>query len=80
MNIDHACKPLKRPLTPDNPLFTLEATHVRDFTRFHPDVPADIAPQVGIIAEGLETKDLPVTELARGMEKLPHASCFAATG
>ncbi len=73
VNNDHATKPPKRPLTAKNPLFTLEATRVLDFTSFHPDVPADIAPYVGIIAEGMEGKGVPVTEFARGMEKMPHA-------
>ena len=70
---DHAMRPLKRPLTSESPLFTLEATNVIDFTRFRPDVPADIAPYVGIIAEGMEGKGVPVTDFARDMEKLPHA-------
>ena len=73
VNNDHAKKPVKRPLTPQSPLFTLEATRVLDYTNFHPDVPADIAPFVGIIAEGFEAKGIPVTDFARGMEKLPHA-------
>ena len=73
VNNDHAKKPVKRPLTPESPLFTLEATRVLDYTNFHPDVPADIAPYVGIIAEGFEAKGIPVTDFARGMEKLPYA-------
>lgn len=73
VNNDHAKKPLKRPLTAKAPLFTLEATRVLDYTQFHPDVPADLAPFVGIIAEGMEGKGIPVTEFARGMEKLPYA-------
>ncbi len=73
INNDHSKKPLKRPLTAKAPLFTLEATRVLDYTQFHPDVPADIAPFVGIIAEGMEGKGVPVTEFARGMEKLPYA-------
>ncbi len=73
VNNDHAIRPLKRPLSPEAPLFTLEATRVLDFTTFHPDVPADIAPYVGIIAEGFEGKGIPVTDFARGMENLPHA-------
>jgi len=73
VNNEHTKKPLKRPLTPERPLFTLEATRVLDYTNFRPDIPADIASYVGIIAEGFEGKDLPVTEFARGLEKLPHA-------
>lgn len=73
VNNDHAMKPLKRPLTAQAPLFTLEATRVLDYTNFHPDIPADIAPYIGIIAEGMEGKGVPVTEFARGMEKLPYA-------
>jgi hypothetical protein len=73
VNNDHAKQPLKRPLTPQAPLFTLEATRVLDYTAFKPDIPADIAPYVGIIAEGMEGKGVPVTDFARGMEKLPHA-------
>lgn len=73
VNNDHSKKPLKRPLTAKAPLFTLEATRVLDYTQFHPDVAADIAPFVGIIAEGMEGKGIPVREFARGMEKIPHA-------
>ena len=72
VNNDHSTRPPRRPLTPENPLFTLEATRVLDFTAFRPDVPADIAPAVGIIAEGFEAQGIPVTDFARGMEKLPH--------
>jgi hypothetical protein len=70
---DHSTRPVKRPLTAASPLFTLEATRVTDFTDFHPDVPADIAPYVGVIAEGFEGKGIPVTDFARGLEKLPHS-------
>jgi hypothetical protein len=73
VNDDHTAKPLKRPLTADNPLFTLEATRVLDYTVFHPDIPEDIARYVGIIVEGFENKGIPVTDFARGMEKLPHS-------
>jgi len=73
VNDDHAKRPLKRPLTSQSPLFTLEATRVLDYTTFHPDIPADLAPYVGIIAEGMEGKGIPVTDFARGMEKLPYA-------
>ena len=73
VNNDHPKKPLKRPVTAQNPLFTLEATRVLDYTNFHPDVPADIAPYVGIIVEGYESKGIPVTDFARGMDKLPHS-------
>ena len=73
VNNDYAMKPLRRPLTAKTPLFTLEATRVLDYTNFQPDIPADIAPFVGIIAEGMEGKGVPVTEFARGMEKLPYS-------
>ncbi len=73
VNNDHAKKPLKRRLTPQAPLFTLEATRVLDYTAFKPDIPADLAPFIGIIAEGMEGKGVPVTDFARGMEKLPYA-------
>jgi hypothetical protein len=70
---EHTKKPVKRPLTPATPLFTLEATRVLDYTNFRPDVPPDIAPYVGIIAEGFEGRGIPVTDFARGMEQLPYA-------
>ncbi len=73
VNSDHATKPLKRPFTPASPLFTLEATRALDYTAFHPDVPADICPYVGIIAEGFESKPMTVIEFARGMDKQPHS-------
>ncbi len=73
VNNDHGMKPLKRPLTAQSPLFTLEATRVLDYTQFQPDIPSDLAPYIGIIAEGMEGKGVPVTEFARGMEKLPYA-------
>lgn len=69
----HAMKPLKRPLTAKSPLFTIEATRVLDYTSFQPDIPADIAPFIGIVAEGMEGKGVPVTDFARGMEKLSYA-------
>lgn len=72
VNDDHSTRPLKRPLTPRNPLFTLEATRILDYTSFRPDIPPDIAPNVGIIAEGFEGKGMRVTDFARGLEKLPH--------
>ena len=68
-----ARRPLKRPLTAANPLFTIEATRVLDYSNFHPDFPADLAPYLGIIAEGFENKGIPVDTFARGMEKLPYA-------
>lgn len=72
VNREHTPQPLKRPLTAQAPLFTLEATRVLDYTAFHPEIPSDLAPYVGIIAEGFEAKSMTVTEFARGMEKLPH--------
>ncbi|MCX7047859.1 MAG: GDSL-type esterase/lipase family protein [Candidatus Sumerlaeota bacterium] len=73
VNNDYSMKPLKRPLTPEAPLFTLEASRVTDFTDFHPDAPAELAPYIGIIAEGMEGKGIPVIDFARGLDKLPHA-------
>jgi hypothetical protein len=70
---DHAKRPLKRPLTAQRPLFTLEASKVLSFTNFVMDVPLDIAPYVGVIAEGMEGKGIPVTEFAKGLERLPYA-------
>jgi hypothetical protein len=71
VNSDHSRRTLRRPLTADKPLFTLEATWVSDFTRFNPDIPADIAPNMGIITEGVERLAVPMSDFARGMDKLP---------
>jgi len=73
VNNDHATRPLRRPLTPQNPLFTLEASKVTDFTNFRSDVPEDLRPYVGIIAEGYVDKGLTIEKFAQGMDKLPHA-------
>lgn len=73
VNNDHATKPVKRPLTAQSPLFTLEASKVTDLRDFRPDIPADIAAYVGIIAEGYVGKGLTITEFMRGVDKLPHA-------
>jgi hypothetical protein len=70
---ERARRPLRRPLTAANPLFTIEATRVLDYSNFRPDFPADLAPYLGIIAEGFENKGIPVDVFARGMEKLPYA-------
>jgi hypothetical protein len=72
VNADRRTRPPRRPLTPEQPLFTIEATRVLDYTAFRPDIPADLAPYVGIVAEGFEAKGIPVTDFARGMERLPH--------
>ncbi len=73
VNDKHTSKPLKRPVSAANPLFTLEATWVTDFTRFKPDIPADLAPNIGIIAEGLERVAIPITEFTRDMDTLPYS-------
>ncbi len=72
VNADRRTRPPRRPLTPERPLFTIEATRVLDYTAFQPDIPADLAPHIGIVAEGFEAKGIPVTDFARGMERLPH--------
>jgi hypothetical protein len=76
VNDKHTTRPVKRPLTASNPLFTLEATWVSDFTRFKPDIPADIAPNIGIIAEGIERVGVSMPEFAKGMDQLPYAFLF----
>ncbi|MEI7946204.1 MAG: glycoside hydrolase family 98 domain-containing protein [bacterium] len=73
INTELTRKPLKRPLTPDNPLFTLEASRTRSYVNFKTDIPADIAPYVGIIVEGMEGVGIPVDTFAKGMaEQAPH--------
>ena len=73
VNDEHTTRPLRRPLTEQNPLFTLEATWISDFTAFKPDIPPDLAPSVAILAEGMERSGKPVTEFTRGMERMPYA-------
>lgn len=74
INTELTRKPLKRPLTPENPLFTLEASKTRSYVDFKTDVPSDIAPYVGIIVEGMEGVGIPVDTFAKGMaEQAPHA-------
>ena len=60
-----AKKSVKRPVTADRPLFTLEASKVTDFVGFKPDVPEDLAPFVGIIAEGYIAR-LDIDRFVRG--------------
>ena len=73
INTELTRKPLKRPLTPSNPLFTLEASRTRSYVNFKTDIPADIAPYVGIIVEGMEGVGIPVDTFAKGMaEQAPH--------
>ena len=65
-------QPLKRAITAQAPLFTIEATRVLDYTRFKPDIPAELAPYVAVIAEGFESRGLTVSDFARGMKELPY--------
>ena len=72
VNTDHATRPVQRPLTPQSPLFTIEASKVTDFTHFQPDFPADLNPYLGIIAEGYVDKGLTITQFVAGLERLPN--------
>lgn len=72
VNNDHSTKPVKRPVTAQSPLFTLEASKVIDYRNFTPEIPADLAPYVGIIVEGFVAKHLTIQEAMCGVEKLPH--------
>lgn len=73
VNNDHSTQPVRRPLTPQSPLFTVEASKVTDFANFHPDFPADLNPHLGIIAEGYVDKGLTITQFVAGLQGLPNA-------
>lgn len=73
VNIDRSTRPVERPLTAENPLFTIEASKVTDFTNFTPDFPADLAAWIGIIAEGYVDKGLTIDRFVKGLEKLPYS-------
>jgi hypothetical protein len=62
-----------RPITAKRPLFTIEASKVTDFTDFRPDLPADLAPYLAIVAEGYVAKGLTIDRFVQGLEKLPYA-------
>jgi hypothetical protein len=73
VNTDRSTRPVGRPCTAENPLFTVEASKVTDFSQFHPDFPADLTPYLGIIAEGYVDKGLTIDRFVQGLEKLPYA-------
>jgi hypothetical protein len=69
---DRTTTPVARPLSASDPLFTIEASKVTDFTAFHPDIPDDLAPHIGIVAEGYVGAGLTIDRFARGLERLPY--------
>lgn len=71
VNEDRTTRPLARPITAADPLFTIEASKVTDFTDFRPDLPADLAPYLAVVAEGYVHAGLTIDRFARGMDKLP---------
>lgn len=72
VNNEHGRKPLKRSLTAANPLFTLEATKVKDYRNFKPAIPEDLNKNLAIVVEGYVDKGLSISEFMRGVEKLPN--------
>ena len=72
VNADHGRRPVQHMPTPERPLFTLEATRVRDYRTFAPDVPQDLQPHVGIITEGYCQAGLTISEFMRGVDRLHH--------
>ncbi|MEI7732375.1 MAG: hypothetical protein WCO56_22580 [Verrucomicrobiota bacterium] len=71
VNRDYAPQPLKRTLTANSPLFTIEASKVTDYANFQTDIPADIAPFTAVIVECFVSKNLNIADGMRGVEKLP---------
>ncbi|MCL4203024.1 MAG: hypothetical protein KJ000_11025 [Pirellulaceae bacterium] len=73
VDTDRSTRPVARPITAKRPLFTIEASKVTDFTDFRPDLPADLAPYLAIVAEGYVAKGLTIDRFVQGLEKLPYA-------
>lgn len=71
VSTDHTTTPPLRPLTADRPLFTFEAPLVRDWTTVTPDLPADLAPSLAVIAEGFVGQGQTIDAFTRGLDKLP---------
>jgi hypothetical protein len=71
---DLGLKPLVRPVSPAQPLFTLEASRWVPFTSFAADIPAAIRPSVAIVVEGfIGNKDTPTIDQAlAGVERIGH--------
>jgi len=72
VNKSYSKKPLIRPVSAENPLFTLEASKWTPFTRFKSDMPAAIRPYVGIVVEGFTDKAMPIQEALKGVAEIPH--------
>lgn len=68
----YGLKPLVRPVSPAQPLFTLEASRWVPYTSFVSDMPADLRPHVGIIVEGFVDKGLPIDRALEGVAAIPH--------
>jgi hypothetical protein len=69
---DYTKKPLVRPISPEHPLFTIEASRWVPFTTFKSDMPAEIRPHVAVIVEGFIDKNLTIEEALKGVDTLPH--------
>ena len=80
VNADHSLQPLDRPVTPERPLFTLEALRVTDYTTFNPEIPEDLRPHLGIIAENYVGRGVPMDVFARGMDQQPYAIMLRGFG
>lgn len=72
VNRDYTTKPLVRPISPENPLFTIEASRWVPFTTFKSDMPAEIRPHVAVIVEGFIDKNLTIEEALKGVDTMPH--------
>lgn len=69
VNTSHSLAPLNRPITPQNPLFTIECTGVTQFTNFNPGLPGDVRPYCALLLEGLTGV---ITNAMQGVNQLPY--------
>jgi hypothetical protein len=69
VNMSHPLSPLNRPITPQNPLFTIECTRMTQFTNFNPGLPEDVRPYCALLLEGLTGV---ITNAMQGVNQLPY--------
>ena len=72
VNRDYDKKLLVRPVSPEQPLFTLEASRWNPYTNFVSDMPVEIRPHVAIVVEGFIGEGLTIDQALKGVEAIPH--------
>ncbi|MCY3017574.1 MAG: hypothetical protein NTW87_00885 [Planctomycetota bacterium] len=72
VNRDYDKKLLVRPVSPEQPLFTLEASRWNPYTNFVSDMPVEIRPHVAIVVEGFIGEGLTIDQALKGVAAIPH--------